>query len=173
MPLRKSSHAAGIFAPRNLLRGTGWGSLMAAFKKFFVMMGLFLLILGALVAYKEYDLAANYDRIPATVTRVEELCYLEKRERGLFGRTTTKTQEGPCDAVRALNETHPEYRSFDLVKVTYVEFRYRSPADGNLHRGKDKLLNRKSNLPLRAGDEGVVYAHKVNPEEVERFRTSL
>lgn len=146
---------------------------MIAFKKFFVTMGLFLLIFGAFVAYKEYNLAANYERIPATVTRVEELCYLEKRERGLFTRTATTTKEGPCDIVKALNETHPEYQGFDLGKVTYVEFRYRSPADGNLHRGKDKLLNRKSNLPLRAGVEGVVYAHKVKPDQVERFRTSL
>ena len=144
-----------------------------AFKKVFIKLGLILVVFVAFVAYKEFDLAANYERIPAKVTKVDEVCYLKKKERGVFTKTTTTTKEGPCTIVRALNETHPEYQDFDLVKVTYIEFRYRSPADGKMHRGKDKLLNRKSNLPLRSGDDGVVYAHKDKPAETERFRASL
>lgn len=132
-------------------------------KRFFIKIGVLLTCAAVALGYLQYDLKANYEPTPAKVTKVEETCYLKKKDRGVFSKTTTTTKEGPCRIVKALNETHPEYQDFDLVKVTYVEFRYRSPADGKMHRGKEKQVNRKAGLPLRSGDEVVVRAHKEEP----------
>lgn len=139
-----------------------------------IKIGLAALVFGAIALYAQADIAANYEPAAAQVTKVEEVCYLKKKERGVFTKTTTTTKEGPCAAVRQLNITHPEYQDFDLVTVTYVEFRYRSPADGKMYRGKDKQVDRKEGgLPLRSGDEGVVLAHKEDPKKTMRFRSSL
>ena len=139
---------------------------------FFIKIVLAAVALGGIFLYAQYDMTTNYERIPAKVTKVEELCYLKKKERGVLTKTTTTTKEGPCNVVSALNRTHPEYQDFDLVKVTYVEFRYRSPADGKMHRGKDKQVNRKAALPLRSGDEGEVLAHKQDWSKTLSFKSS-
>lgn len=142
-------------------------------RKLFIKLGIILVAGAGILLYAEFDMATNYEPTPAKVTKVAETCYLKKKERGVLTKTTTTTKEGPCIAVKALNETHPEYQDFDLVRVTYVEFRYRSPADGKMHRGEEKRVNRKKGKPLRSGDEVVVLAHKEKPEETLGLRTSL
>jgi hypothetical protein len=93
----------------------------------------------------------------------------DHREPRAASKTTTTTKEGPCPIITALNQTHPEYQDFDLVKVTTVEFRYRSPADGKVHRGKQREENRReTGLKLRRGDDLVVLAHKTKPEETRK-----
>lgn len=145
-----------------------------AMRSVLIKIGLAVLVFGAVALYAQANMAANYEPAAAQVTKVEEVCYLTKKERGIFTKSATTTKEGPCATVRALNITRPEYQDFDLVTVTYVEFRYRSPADGKMHRGQDKQVNRrKDGLPLRSGDEGVVLAHKEDPTKTMRFRSSL
>ena len=125
---------------------------------------------GGLSLYVLYDRSANYEQTTAEVTGIEEVCYLKKVERGIGSKTTTTSKEGPCPIVTALNQSHPEYQDFDLVKVTTIEFRYRSPADGQMHRGKMRQENRReTGLPLRRGDSIDVLAHKTDPEKTQRF----
>lgn len=141
-------------------------------RRFFIKIALMAVVAGGALLYFEYDTATNYEETTAKVTGVREVCYMKKKERGAFSKTTTTTKEGPCPMVMALNKSHPEFQDFDLVKVTYIEYRYRSPADGKMHRGKHKQVNRKEGLPLRAGDTGVVHAHKEKPNESRLFRES-
>jgi len=88
--------------------------------------------------------------------------------RGLFNLGVTAAL--PCPIITALNQSHPEYQDFDLVKVTTVELRYCSPADGKVHRGKQREENRReTGLKLRRGDDLVVLAHKTKPEETRKY----
>jgi len=124
---------------------------------------------GGLAAWLAYDRAANYEKTAAEVISVEEVCYLKKVERGVGTKTTRTSKEGPCGIVTALNQTHPEYQDFDLIKVTSVEYRYRSPADGKMHRGNYRQENRReTGLPLRRGDSIDVLAHKTDPLKSRR-----
>jgi hypothetical protein len=139
-------------------------------RKFLIKLILGGVALGAATAWAAWDRTANYEPVTAEVTKVEEVCYMKKTERGIASKTTTTTKEGPCPIITALNQTHPEYQDFDLVKVTTVEFRYRSPADGKVHRGKQREENRReTGLKLRRGDDLVVLAHKTKPEETRKY----
>jgi hypothetical protein len=45
----------------------------------------------------------------------------------------------------------------------------RSPADGKVHRGRQREENRReTGLKLRRGDDLVVLAHKTKPEETRK-----
>lgn len=139
-------------------------------RKFLIKLVVGVIALGGFTAYAAWDRSANYEPVTAEVTKVEEVCYMKKTERGIASKTTTTTKEGPCPIVTALNQSHPEYQDFDLVKVTTIEFRYRSPADGQLHRGEQREENRRdSGLPLRKGDDLVVLAHKTKPEDTRKY----
>ncbi len=125
---------------------------------------------SGLVAWNKLDRSANYEKTAAEVTRIDEVCYLKKVERGIGSKTTSTTKEGPCQMITAINQSHPEYQDFDLVKVTTIQYRYRSPADGKMHRGEMRQENRReSGLPLRRGDSIEVLAHKTEPEKTQKY----
>jgi hypothetical protein len=121
------------------------------------------------LGYVKYDEAANFEEVMAKVTKVEERCYLKKKERGVLTKTSTTTKEGPCHVIAALNGSHPEYENFKLVKNTYVEYRYRSPADGKVHRGMHRQAKHGDGRPVRQGDQLSVLAHTSDPAVTRQF----
>ena len=125
--------------------------------------------LGGLFLYAQFDRSTNYEETMARVTKVEELCYMTKRERGVLSKTTTTTDHGPCAPIQRIHETHPAYKDYRLVKVTYVEYRYRSPADGKLHRGKHEQVKHPDGKAVKSGDTLLVLAHKTNAEKTRKF----
>lgn len=138
-------------------------------RRFFIKIVVGALAFAGIGLYATYDRATNYETTTAKVTKVEEVCYMKKTERGVASKTTKTTKEGPCPIITAMDQTHPEFQDYDLIKVIYVEFRYRSPADGKFHRGKQRQENVRSGLPLRSGDDLQVLAHKTKPEVTSKF----
>ncbi len=138
-------------------------------KRLFIKLVIVLVGFLGILAYTKYDEATNFEETTAEVTKVEELCYLKKKERGVLSKTTTTTKEGSCAVITALNETHPEYQDFNLIKNTYVEYRYKSPADGKFHRGKHRQAKHANGNAVRRGDRLAVLAHTTDPETTRKF----
>jgi len=143
---------------------------MGFLRRLFIKLALIAVVGGGIVAYGSWDRATNFVETTAEVTGIDEVCYMKKTERGVGSKTTRTTREGPCGIVSELNRSHPEFQDFDLIKVTTIEFRYRSPADGQFHRGSQREENRReSGLPLRKGDSLKILAHKTDPGVTQRF----
>lgn len=139
-------------------------------RRLFIKFGLAAFGFACLVAWNKYDRSVNYEPVAAEVTRVDEVCYLKKVDRSIGSKTTRTSKEGPCTTITAINQSHPEYQDFELIKVTTVEYRYRSPADGKMHRGKFRKENLpQSGLPLRRGDSIDVMAHKTDPGKTQKY----
>lgn len=133
-------------------------------KKWLMKAGVFAAVLGGLFIYSSIDRAVNYKQVTARVTGVEEACYLKKVERGLRRKTTSTTKEGPCEVIRLVQQSKPDLQDFELVKVTYVSFEYRSPADGNTYGGRHKQSRHKDGRQIKPGDNLPVKAHKEDPQ---------
>ena len=121
--------------------------------------------LGGLALYSEYDKATNYQKTQVKVTSVEEICYMKKTE----GKESWTTKEGPCDLVKAVHQSHPEFRDYDLKRVVHVNYEYQSPADGKWHRGQHKQAKHEDGRDIRRGDDLVVLLHKEDPEKTRKF----
>lgn len=136
--------------------------------KFYVFC-IFALGLGGMFLYDKYDLAMNYEQVVATVTHVEETCYMTKTERGIGSKTKWTTKEGPCEIVQAINQNHPEYKDYRLVRNTVVAYQYQSPADGQYHTGKHKQAEHTDGRPVRYGDSLPIRAHRDDPEKTRKI----
>lgn len=138
------------------------------FKRTLLKVGILAVAGGGFFLYSQYDRAANYEQTVARVTGVDEVCYMKKVDRGIASKTTSTTKEGPCEVVSMINKSHPEFQDYDLIKVTYVEYEYQSPADGKWHTAKRKQTTHKNGTPVRFGDEMVILAHRHDPERTQR-----
>ena len=121
--------------------------------------------LGGLALFAEYDKATNYQKTMVKVTGVEETCYMKKT--GYKESWTTK--EGPCEIVRAVHESHPEFKDYALIRSVSVAYEYQSPADGNWHRGQHEQAKHEDGRDIRRGDDLVVLLHKQDPEKTRKF----
>ena len=131
----------------------------------FIKYGIVLAVLGGFYMYWQYDRAANYERVEAIVTKVEEICYLKKTE----GKTTYTTDEGPCETLEVLSEVHPEFQGFTLKRVNYVTFDYISPVDGDWYSGKHKQARHEDGSWIREGDKLAILAHKTEPKKIAKM----
>ena len=139
-------------------------------RRFMIKIVLAFVGFAGLASWVAYDRSANYEKTAAEVTRVDEVCYLKKTERSIGSKTKWTSKEGPCAMITAINQSHPEYQDYDLVKVTTIEYRYRSPVDGKMHRGELREENRReAGLPLRRGDSIDVLAHKTDPAKSQKY----
>ncbi len=127
--------------------------------------GIVLAVLGGFYMYWQYDRATNYERVEAIVTKVEETCYLRKTK----GKTTYTTDEGPCGALKLLSESHPEYKGFKLVRVTYVTFDYVSPVDGDWYSGQHQQRKHQDGSWIREGDKMDILAHTAEPKKTTKM----
>ena len=118
------------------------------------------LFFGAILLYVQYDRATNYEEVTATVTGIEETCYMKKK----IGKRSWTTDEGPCEIVRQIHENHPEFKDYDLIRNVNVEFEYISPADDGWHTGKLEQSQHPDGSDIRYGDSLLVLAHKEKPE---------
>jgi hypothetical protein len=130
--------------------------------------GLVGVVLSLSYAYSQYDKATNYVETTARVTKVEESCYLKKKERGIGTKTTITTKTGPCKIANALKEHHPEFKSYSVIKNTYVEFSYKSPVDGRRHNGRHEQAKHKNGQPIKRGDALAILAHMEVPEKTTK-----
>lgn len=62
----------------------------------------------------------NYHRVPATVTAIRPLCFMEKREY----RKTTISDEGPCPMMESAVAAHPRWEGFSIVRVVHLDYVY-------------------------------------------------
>lgn len=122
-------------------------------------------VVGAFMLYAKYDRATNYEQISATVTGIEESCYMKKRS----GKRSWTTDEGPCEIVTQIHENHPEFKDYRLIKNVYVEFEYISPVDNAWYTGKVEQSTHPDGSEIKYGDSLVVLAHKEKPEKTRKY----
>ncbi len=134
-------------------------------KTFLLMIGLWTVFFLGLAYFGSQD----YEDVPATVTNVRELCYLQKREVEVIIKTVTTTDPGPCDIATFLADNNPDYDGFLVIRRTYVSFTYASPADGRQHAGRYELPRGDTGARYRIGGQFNIRAHKEKPEETRRI----
>ncbi len=118
---------------------------------------------GGFFLYVQYDRATNYQETSARVTGIEKSCYMKKRS----GKRTWTTKEGPCEIVEMIHKEHSEFKDYNLIRNVYVEYEYKSPADGRWYRGKHKQARHADGRSIEFGDDLVILAHKEKPEETD------
>lgn len=130
-------------------------------------------LLGGVIAagafgYQLYDRAVNYEPAMVQVTKVEELCYLEKTERVSRRRTRTITSDvAPCDIVRYAAQTEPDLEGFEVHRAQYVSYYYQSPVDGEWHEGRHEQDKKQDGSEIRPGDEISVLISLEDPSETQ------
>lgn len=125
-------------------------------------------IAAGVFGYQLYDRAVNYQPTTVRVTNVEQLCYLEKRERASRRRTRVSTSDvAPCAIVEYAAKTNPDFEGFELHRTQYVSYNYRSPADGEWHQGRHEQLSKDDGSEIRPGDEISVLVSINDPEETQ------
>ena len=130
--------------------------------------GLATIILGGVFAYSQFDRDTNYVPALATVTKVEESCYLTKTEPGIGTTKTYTTDKGSCTVMQGLLANHPAYKGYRLVNVTTVYFDYTSPADGRSHSGRHEQAKHKDGSAIYPRDRLPILVHKTDPEKTQR-----
>lgn len=116
-------------------------------------------------AQHRYDRAANYEKVEAIVTKVEENCYLRKVE----GTKIYTTDDGPCDVLDGLRTSLPDFEGTSLEHVYYVKFDYISPVDGDWYSARHKQARHQDGSWIREGDKLEILAHTAEPEKTSRM----
>ena len=126
-----------------------------------------LIAVGAagIAIYDQYDKGANYQRVDARISAVNEQCYLEKVERGVITKTTWTSDLTRCGVAELLRKEHPKWQGYDLRHKIEVRVVYVSPVDGVSHQSSLQMSSFPNGKPLRAGDLFPVLASKTKPDK--------
>jgi len=119
------------------------------------------LTFGAYFAYEQYDAYVNYAPAQARVTRVADVCYMEKDSGG----KVTKSGEFTCDIVESAVKNHPQWLGARITYDINLDFDYVSPADGLMHSGTRALTAWPGGKRLSRGDTFMMRASKTDPED--------
>ena len=114
--------------------------------------------------YDQYDKGANYQRVDARISSVNDQCYLEKVERGVITKTTWTSDLTRCEIAELLRKEHPKWQGYDLKHKIEVKVVYVSPVDGATHQSSLQMSYFPNGKPLRAGDVLPVLASKTKAE---------
>ena len=112
----------------------------------------------------QYDKGANYQRVDARISAVNEQCYLEKVERGVITKTTWTSDLTRSEVAELLRKEHPKWQGYDLKHKIEVRVVYVSPVDGVSHQSSLQMSYFPNGKPLRAGDVFPVLASKTKAE---------
>jgi hypothetical protein len=128
-----------------------------------IVWGIVGLGIAGFAAYDQYDRSANYAAVQARVLRVNEQCYLEKKERGVFTKTTQSSRLMPCPLAEMLARDHPAWQGFDIKHKIEVSLLYVSPANGRQQEATMQLTSYPDGRAMRSGDVMAVRASKTEP----------
>ncbi|GLI93120.1 hypothetical protein [Methylocystis echinoides] len=139
--------------------------MMNAFIEYFrgrlLALGIVLLGLGGFAAFDQYNKRTNYTPVQARLSKVEELCYMEKRER----RTTSTSDVIACDLAQYAVANHPKWQGFTIKSQIRLEYAYVSPVDGRTHSGKRTIDYWPGGKKLSRGDLFPIRASKTDPDK--------
>ena len=124
-----------------------------------------LAVIGGLV-WDQYDKYANYDPVMARVTRVDEQCWMEKKERGLLTKTTSTSDLLPCGVAEQLVAHHPKWFGYTIKMKIEVGYLFTSPVDGKAHSAKYQMSDYPEGHKLGVGDVVEIRASKTNDSRV-------
>lgn len=124
-------------------------------------------IAAGVFGYQLYDRAVNYEPATVRVTNVEQLCYLEKKERRRRRTRTYRSDVAPCHIVQYAAKTDPEFEGFELQQTQYVSYTYRSPVDGEWYQGRHEQMAKDDGSAIRPGDEISVLVSVTDPTETQ------
>lgn len=131
--------------------------------------GLAIILAGAIgiVAYDQYDKTTNYKRVDARVSGVNDQCYLEKVERGIFSKTKWTSGIVRCDDAELLRRENPKWQGYNVRHKIELRVVYVSPVDGVTHQSVLRMSSFPCGQPLHAGDLLPVLASRT---KVDRTR---
>lgn len=115
--------------------------------------------------YDQYDKGANYQRVDARISGVNEQCYLEKVERGVITKTTFTSDLTRCETAELLRKEHPKWQGYHVMHKIEVRVVYVSPVDGATHQSSLEMSYFPNGKPLRAGDAYPVLASKTKADK--------
>ena len=115
--------------------------------------------------YDQYDKGANYQRVDARISSVNDQCYLEKVERGVITKTTFTSDLTRCETAELLRKEHPKWQGYHVMHKIEVRVVYVSPVDGATHQSSLQLSYFPNGKPLRAGDVFPVLASKTKADK--------
>ncbi|WP_375775087.1 hypothetical protein ACE103_23660 [Bradyrhizobium sp. ma5] len=115
--------------------------------------------------YDQYDKGANYQRVDARISSVNDQCYLEKVERGVITKTTFTSDLTRCETAELLRKEHPKWQGYHVMHKIEVRVVYVSPVDGVSHRSSLEMSFFPSGKPLRAGEVFPVLASKTKADK--------
>ncbi|MDE2577795.1 MAG: hypothetical protein KGL46_03235 [Hyphomicrobiales bacterium] len=114
----------------------------------------------AVYAYDRFDKSTNYQRTQARLTKVDEVCYMEKTE----GKRTSTSDTLPCQLAEIAVKSHPKWMDYTVKRKIAFEFSFVSPVDGKIHSSKLSAAAFPNGKPLQAGDVVEVLASKKQAE---------
>lgn len=115
--------------------------------------------------YDQYDKGANYQRVDARISSVNDQCYLEKVERGVVTKTTFTSDLTRCETAELLRKEHPKWQGYHVMHKIEVRVVYVSPVDGVSHQSSLEMSYFPSGKPLRAGEVLPVLASKTKADK--------
>ncbi|PDT75500.1 hypothetical protein [Bradyrhizobium sp. C9] len=115
--------------------------------------------------YDQYDKGANYQRVDARISSVNDQCYLEKVERGVVTKTTFTSELTRCETAELLRKEHPKWQGYHVMHKIEVRVVYVSPVDGVSHQSSLEMSYFPSGKPLRAGEVLPVLASKTKADK--------
>ncbi len=119
-------------------------------------------------AYDQYDKRANFQRVDARISAINEQCYMEKVERGVIRKTTSTSDLVRCDIAERLTREHPKWQGYDVKHKIEVRVAYISPVDGASHTSSLQMSAFPDGRPLRAGDVLPIMASKTKPDKTRQ-----
>jgi hypothetical protein len=118
--------------------------------------------IAAFAAYDAADKSMNYVHVDATISGIEQTCFLEKKESD----KRTFSDPMPCSKAKWLVENHPAYQGFHNVRDVELTLSYPDPTTKESTEASLKLSRYKDYPDLRRGDSFAVLVHKSKPGKV-------
>lgn len=134
-----------------------------------MMFVFFVLAIIGFTAYDFYDKRANYEPVMARVTKVDEQCWMEKKERGILTKTTHTSDLLPCPIAERLVASHPKWAGYAIKMKIEVGYLFTSPVDGKAHAAKRQLSDYPEGHKLGVGDVVEIRASKTNDGKVREL----
>lgn len=132
-------------------------------KAWLASMGKRLALIAVLAAgvfgYTYYDKSANYHPVRATVTGVEQLCYLYKKGY----KTKTTTNDLPCDVIKEVQARGEEYKDFEIRRKTMKTVSYE--LGGQTYTSRREPSMNDEGKPIAPGDAIKVLVSNEDPSK--------
>ena len=127
------------------------------------------LLIGGVVAAAEYDDAAHYRYVPATVLSVAlKNCDVKNEKSLLFYRREARLKGAECDRAEMLAGYDADLGGGDVTYNYDVKVRYVEPASGQAR--ETELSHFPARFVVPVGGQVLIRAHKTKPGKVNMGR---